>query len=241
MAYFAVARIKSIRPDETKPDHFYAEISDYLQFLSPVAFKEHGAFYETSMSTQDGRVSQGAARAAVRHLPDQEFERILEAGFAEQPITSQLTGNAYSEGFEAPPLEVIRPRSCTIYERPFRDRIFAQQIQSAYENRCAITGIRIINGGGRAEAQAAHIKPVECNGPDHVRNGIALSGTVHWMFDRGLISLSDDLKILKAKGHVPPEIERILNPEGYMKPPARAELGPHTAFLRWHRENRFKG
>lgn len=241
MAYFAVARVKGIRPDETKPDHFYAEISDYLQFLSPVTFKENGEFYETSMSTLDGRVSQGAARAAVRHLPDLEFERILEAGFAEQPVTSQPLGDTYSGGFEAPPLEIIRPRSLTIYERPFRDRVFAQQIQNAYENRCAITGIRIINGGGRAEAQAAHIKPVECNGPDHVRNGIALSGTVHWMFDRGLISLGDDLKILKATGRVPPEIERILNPEGYMKAPTRAEFSPHPAFLRWHRENRFKG
>lgn len=241
MTYFAVARVDGIRPDELKPDHFYAEISNYLQFLTPVAFKEDETFYETSMSTEDGRVSQGAARAAVRHLPDHEFEKILDAGFrGEQEYTAQPE-YASPDSFQSPPLEIVRPRSLTIYERPFRDRVFAQQIQRVYENRCAITGIRIINGGGRAEAQAAHIKPVEANGPDHVRNGIALSGTVHWMFDRGLISLGDDLKILKAKGHVPPEIERMLNPEGYMKMPTRVDLSPHPAFLRWHRENRFKG
>jgi putative restriction endonuclease len=193
------------------------------------------------MSTQDGRVSQGAARAAVRHLPEHEFGKILEAGFGGELEQTIQPDCASPDGFQAPPLGTIRPRSLTIYERPFRDRVFSQQIQSVYENRCALTGIRIINGGGRAEAQAAHIKPVEANGPDLIQNGIALSGTAHWMFDRGLISLSDDLKILKAKGHVPPEIERMLNPEGYMKTPLKPELNPHPAFLRWHKENRFKG
>jgi hypothetical protein len=54
----------------------------------------------------------------------------------------------------------------------------------AYGARCAVTGWKLINGGGRAEAQAAHIRPVERGGPDSVQNGIALSGTAHWMFDR---------------------------------------------------------
>jgi putative restriction endonuclease len=46
MTYFAVARVDRIRPDELKQDHFYAEISNYLQFLTPVTFKQDGAFYE---------------------------------------------------------------------------------------------------------------------------------------------------------------------------------------------------
>ena len=54
---------------------------------------------------------------------------------------------------------------------------------------CAMTGIKIINGRGLPEVQAAHIQPVSNRGPDSVRNGLALSGTVHWMFDRGLITL----------------------------------------------------
>jgi predicted restriction endonuclease len=57
----------------------------------------------------------------------------------------------------------------------------------AYDERCAITGFKFINGGGRAEVDAAHIRPVQHNGPDTINNGIALCGTAHWMFDRGLI------------------------------------------------------
>jgi putative restriction endonuclease len=45
----------------------------------------------------------------------------------------------------------------------------------------------------------ANIPPVGANGPDTVQNGLALSGTVHWMFDRGLISLSDELDILVSR------------------------------------------
>jgi putative restriction endonuclease len=56
----------------------------------------------------------------------------------------------------------------------------------------------LINGKGRPEVEAAHIMPVEENGPVSVQNGIALSGTVHWMFDRGLLSMDDDYTILRS-------------------------------------------
>ncbi len=65
-------------------------------------------------------------------------------------------------------------------------------VVSAYDERCAVSRLRIINGGGRAEVEAAHIWPFADGGPDVVRNGLALSATCHWLFDRHLISLSDD-------------------------------------------------
>lgn len=37
--------------------------------------------------------------------------------------------------------------------------------------------------GGRPEIQAAHLRPVTSVGPDSVRNALALSCTVHGMFD----------------------------------------------------------
>ena len=41
--------------------------------------------------------------------------------------------------------------------------------QESYNNTGAISGFRIINGGGRAEAQAAHIPPVKVLGLDSPR------------------------------------------------------------------------
>src|SRR2546429_10026798 len=88
--------------------------------------------------------------------------------------------------------------------RPFRERSFMHNVRAAYSNSCAIIGLRLINGGGRPEVQAAHIQPVASKGPDSVRNGLALSGTVHWMFDRGFISIDDFFFIIIAHPPVPP-------------------------------------
>jgi putative restriction endonuclease len=104
-----------------------------------------------------------------------------------------------------------------------------------------MTGLKIINGGGRPEVQAAHIRPVAESGPDSVRNGLALCGTIHWMFDRGLLSLDDDLTILMAADRVPDTVMRMINPQRKLLLPGRSELRPHQQFLRFHRNSVFKG
>jgi putative restriction endonuclease len=43
---------------------------------------------------------------------------------------------------------------------------------------------------------------VEARGPDTEVNGIALSGTVHWMFDRGLTELRN------FRNSLSPELQR---------------------------------
>jgi putative restriction endonuclease len=101
--------------------------------------------------------------------------------------------------------------------------------------------LKIINGGGRSEVQAAHIRPLASQGTDSVRNGIALCGTVHWMFDRGLISIDDDHTVLIARDRVPDTVLRLINPDRRLRAPARLEQCPHPQFLRYHRENVFKG
>jgi putative restriction endonuclease len=125
--------------------------------------------------------------------------------------------------------------------RPVRDRVFRRRVLEAYDCRCAITGLKFINGGGRAEVEAAHIRPVEHQGPDIIGNGIALSGTVHWMFDRGLIGLSDDLDVLVSRQVN--DVERVwnlVNPSRKSMVPAQPSFRPHPRFLAWHREHCFK-
>ncbi len=101
--------------------------------------------------------------------------------------------------------------------------------------------MKLINGGGRAEVDAAHIRPVEANGPDILSNGIALSGTAHWMFDRGLIGLSDDLEILVSRyANDRDSIQGLINRTGKAIVPAGIYERPHPQFLQWHRENTFK-
>jgi putative restriction endonuclease len=69
---------------------------------------------------------------------------------------------------------------------------------------------------------------VENNGPDIVSNGLALSGTAHWMFDRGLISLSDNLEILISRRVNDQESVRV-NQQGRSRSPADQVSGPPSS------------
>lgn len=195
-AYFAAARVTGVRPDPLRADHFYADVADYLEFDRPVPFREAAHYYEGGLRREDGGTSKGAFGRAVRPVPTAEFDTILAAGFA--PLVGAVDAPT-ADGFEDEPAIFERPLVERLTVRPFRDAAFAVAVKRAYGDTCAFTGLQIINGGGRSEAQAAHIRPVAHDGPDSVRNGMALSATAHWMFDRGLVSVDDDLTLLIAK------------------------------------------
>ncbi|MEJ0023393.1 MAG: HNH endonuclease [Alphaproteobacteria bacterium] len=89
--------------------------------------------------------------------------------------------------------------------------------------------------------QAAHIWAVSDGGPDVVQNGIALSATVHWLFDRHLISISDDYRLIVAEGKVPKEFQAVYGRAGAMLHlPARQDTRPHASYLGRHRDAYFR-
>ena len=254
-AYFATARLTDIVPDPSRSDHFYALVSDYLEFDHPVPFNDGNFYYEAALKKEDGSTNKGAFGRAVRNVPDSEYDLILQTGFAhvlgregrprplpdvpDEPLPLVGFGDRGQSSLE--PEFQTRDMVTTISQRPFRERAFAVAIKTAYRDTCAVTGLKIINGGGRSEVQAAHIRPVSDQGPDSVRNGIALSGTVHWMFDRGLLSIDDDYTVLTSDKSVPDTVLRLMSRERQLHLPARIEDRPHPQFLRYHREHVFKG
>jgi putative restriction endonuclease len=61
------------------------------------------------------------------------------------------------------------------------------------------------------------------------------------MFDRGLISLSDNLEILISRRVNDQEgVRTLINKNGLARPPNRVLERPHPHFLQWHREHCFK-
>jgi putative restriction endonuclease len=242
-AYFAVARVLAVEPDPARTDHYYARIADYLEFDRAVPFRDGVHFYEIALQRDDGKTSKGAFGRAVRPLPEHEFGAILRAGFASDELLfrSATPVPDMTSGFAEPEADFLRPIVESVVARPFRDQAFTRQVRAAYDNRCAVTGLRLINGGGRPEVQAAHIRPVASAGPDSVRNGLALSGTAHWMFDRGLLAIDDNLVILTMTRGLPDDVVRLIVPDRRLRVPADSVLQPHRQFLRWHRENVFKG
>ncbi|GAC1335270.1 MAG: HNH endonuclease [Bradyrhizobium sp.] len=240
-SYFGAARVTAVIEDKALADHYYALVDDYLDFDRPVPFAEGRDYYESVLKKADGSTNKGAFGRAVRLIPDDEFDRILKAGFAPILGRDHAPAELTSPGFSEPPVPFERPVVEMMVSRPFRERSFMHNVRAAYSNRCAVTGLRLINGGGRPEVQAAHIQPVASMGPDSVRNGLALSGTVHWMFDRGLISIGDDYKILVAKKHVPDDAARLLNQSGMINLPKDPTHRPNAHYLKFHRDVVFKG
>ena len=244
--YHAVAKVESITPDPLNSGMFLAIIdpNSYLPFDEDVPFQTGGDYPERSVLNEEGRVS-GRAQAAVRTIPLADFNRIVALGLDTNdellPRTGSKLGLAAVAEEQAPyAFEQDRVQMLTM--RTVRDRVFRSRVLKAYDKRCAFTGFQFINGGGRAEVEAAHIKSVEAKGPDVVQNGLALSGTVHWMFDRGLLSVADDERILLSN-HINDVdgVRKILNANGRARFPDIVGDRPDAAFLRWHREHCFKG
>jgi len=244
--YFAVAKVAQVVPDPKAKDMYLAliEPGTYLDFVNLVPFNGPAGVVEQGILNASGKNS-GRAQSAVRPLSDTDFNRIVDLGLADDedflPRVDLAEDNRLREERVPFACEIERDRVANLGSRLVRDRLFRRRIVNAYDARCAITGLKLINGGGRAEVEAAHIRPVDRGGPDVVTNGIALSGTVHWMFDRGLIGLGDDLNILVSRqANDTDSIRAMINRSGFAIPPLRELDRPHPAFLAWHRDHCFK-
>ena len=249
--YYAIARVSQVVPDPTAANMHLAliEPGSYLEFPNAVPFADENGLVETGLLNEQGRIS-GRAQAAVRPISPKDFDRILSRGLAEDQPWLPRVGMPDAE--IAIPFQIDEGQSPFVYEqererisamttRVVRDRVFRRVVLRAYGERCGVTGLKLINGGGRAEVAAAHIRPVEHSGPDIINNGIALSGTAHWMFDRGLIGFTDDLEIIVSRQVNDRDgVQSLINRSGRLIGPLAERDRPHPAFLNWHRENCFK-
>jgi len=255
--YVAVQKVVDVVPDPTMEGHFFAvlDLGTLLDFERVVPRSDlHGIAFEACLQGDDGRpMSGGANTSAVRRLSGREFARIVDAGLTpletedglprEGPLPdlAAVESLGFSEAqAEFGPAETVESRVSMLVSRKKREASFARSVKAAYGGRCAISGLRLRNGGGRPEVQAAHIRPVSDGGPDIVRNGLALSGTLHWMFDRGLISVAPDMRILISHNKVQPEaVRRLIAHEQKLILPPDPRHHPHPEFLRYHREHVF--
>ncbi|MFP4303687.1 MAG: HNH endonuclease [Rhodosalinus sp.] len=243
--YFAVAKIERVIPKPRAEGRFLAMIEpgSFLPFDREVPRLMDGRPMEAALREADGTPKKGGAvQLAVRRLPEADFARIVDLGLPQD--LERIEATRYDpqpaglrEGAEA----FARPVLERLSRRPYRDVAFRRKVREAYGYRCAMSGLMLRNGGGRPEVQAAHIRPVENRGSDSVRNGLALSGTVHWMFDRGLITVAEDCEtILVSHNKVPGDVvRRLLAPGGKLVRPDDPRNAPHPENLRWHRENVF--
>ena len=245
--YHAVAKVDRIVSDPSAAGMYLAVIEPgtYLELGRDVPFRWQGELVERGILNEEGKIS-GRAQSAVRPISNADFNRIIELGLVDadellprvgqEEAASGLLQEEHA-GWDGPV-----DRATMLVNRTVRDRQFRRRVLDVYDCRCALTGMKLINGGGRAETEAAHIMSVEAGGPDVVTNGIALSGTVHWMFDRGLVSLGDDGEILlSSKINDIKGARKMIYHDGRARLPDSPSVRPHPRYLEWHRRERFHG
>jgi hypothetical protein len=83
---------------------------------------------------------------------------------------------------------------------------FRQQLVTAYESRCAMTGYDAIES-----LEAAHIDPYAGPTTNHTSNGLLLRGDIHTLFDLELIAINPDTLAIAVHSSLLPTTYASLN------------------------------
>ncbi len=140
------------------------------------------------------------------------------------------------EGLELP---AGKTRSATVQVRVNQAR-FRKAVLASYNNTCCISGLK-----NSKLLVASHIVPWSVDQENRLnpRNGLCLSALHDRAFDRGLISVSNEGKVLMSKSMLSSDsesafaIQFLSCRDAVVQIPER--FAPDSAFLRWHRENIF--
>ena len=128
-----------------------------------------------------------------------------------------------------------------------RDARFKVSVISGYHFTCALTGYRLIASKSTyVPLEAAHIHADSKRGPDTPDNGLALTPTAHDLFDAGLWTVDDNLRIHVAKSDIAESILpggshfKLADLHGHpLSFAPQASLRPDPAHLAWHRREVF--
>jgi hypothetical protein len=175
----------------------------------------------------------------IRGLHDDEIARYL---YGNEQLSDDLLETALRlESLEEWTPTVQEDRGVYRVNSQKRDAAFRCVVLANYGYTCAVTGQRF-RYGTSVEAEAAHIISKDVFGTDDPRNGLALSRTAHWAFDRGIFTISDQYEVVvhekaQTADHA---LFPILETAGRLiSLPSEAFYRPHLEALEWHRNERF--
>lgn len=158
-----------------------ATLSDelYLAFSDPIkreelktAIIEHYFGIRQTTKYQRQEVYSAKIKQQILYDPEQNYARKVKQTIDEQP-------------------KEIRDEFVVI-----RSSVFRKAILEIYDYQCSVTGLKVADAKQRPLVDACHIMPFAETYNDSIRNGLALSPTFHRAFDRGLIAISDNYKVL---------------------------------------------
>lgn len=200
----------------------------------------------------DGKVSASRETAAMAQLDPTFLECAVDPAFRKLArrtlIARYFEPNERAElyrlcGLEIPPEDLVTADAARFLrsdqDEAKRDAKFSVRVLPAYDFTCALTRYRMIAIDGSTPLDAAHIQQFKRGGPCEPANGIALSKTAHWLFDRGFWSINDDYTVVVKSGAFEEagEAGQLLKPHAghrILLPNSRG-VWPNPMFLGWHR------
>lgn len=158
------------------------------------------------------------------------------------PETEVVASVAEQQTHEAARLNLFNNTSAlqeTRIKRIARSQAFSRRVLPLYEHRCAVCGNAHSVINGTTEAEAAHIVPRSLKGADDSRNGLALCGSHHWAFDRGLFGIRPDRRVLVPAATAADASNTHLLPfDGELiRDPNNLAMQPALNALAWHLAN----
>lgn len=123
----------------------------------------------------------------------------------------------------------------------FNSGLFHDLVMNAYGYKCAVTGRVIRYKEGNIDLfnlEAAHIKPRAHEGTFLPCNGIALSRDMHFAFDKGFFTISDDYTIIVSEKMKDSWLYKEYNGHKIFIP-VEPFFRPQPKFLQHHREKVF--
>lgn len=235
--YFAVALVERIEKTEDK-GICRAYVNCFTPFAKPVPFKWNGIYFEAGVTHIDGAMNGALIQSELRSVSDVDFLRIVRAGL--DRYLEPALGPVDADGLAEDARDIERVIVQELRSRTLRNSAFADQVFRPYAFRCLVTRSDTIDPVGRADLNAAHIRPVADGGPDSVRNGFPCISSVHRLFDLGWFTFTDDIEIVIsdfAREH--PVLAPVKSGDRLL-PPISDEYRPHPAFLKFHRDHIFE-
>lgn len=127
-------------------------------------------------------------------------------------------------------------------EMYIRSSLFKRQVVRVYNNTCCISGMRVDALNNASMIDACHIIPFSLSHDDTIGNGIALCPTLHRAFDRGLVSVDENYRVMVSKAFAEsPSRYALRQFQGQqLLVPALAHCQPLSQNFAWHREMVFE-
>lgn len=176
---------------------------------------------------QDQVVNYISKQADMHRVGVTEFEEDLLENLSQEDLSN-------TEGFDHIPSE--RQTTIAAVARFSRERTFRDRVLRAYSHQCSVCRLQL------DLVQAAHIVPVKVPGStDLTSNGLALCPNDHLAYDKGLLGVSPEYRILcnhskleelRMEGFQGGEETLLVKASNTIVLPGRASDRPNPDYLR---------